>query len=381
MSWWRWQNAVDLAALAVGLYLLLLWARETRALRVVLSILGLHASARIARHFDLTITGWLLDIASVLLVLMLLFFFQPELRHAFMRLDNLLGLGLQRTSAIESESLTVSKAAFSMATGRVGALIAIAREDSLRELVRGGTSLGAEISPEILAAIFHKASPVHDGAVLIEAHRISRCGVVLPLTQREDVPFEYGTRHRAAMGMAERCDALMIVVSEERGEVTLLHGREIVLVHDAGELTGLLQRLTARPRLSRTARLRIWLFADLKYRLAATGLAAFLWGMSVLATGTTVRIVSVPVEFASVPAGMEITGQSAARLEVQLRGTPWLIGSVGLTGLVARFQLKDAESGLVRLTIGPDNLDLPPGMVVERVHPEAITVRLVRRTP
>ena len=381
MSWWRWQNAVDLAALAVGLYLLLLWARETRALRVVLSILGLHASARIARHFDLTITGWLFDIASVLLVLMLLFFFQPELRHAFMRLDNLLGLGLRRTIAIESESLAVSKAAFSMAAGRVGALIAIAREDSLRELVRGGTSLGAEISPEILAAIFHKASPVHDGAVLIEANRISRCGVVLPLTQREDVPFQYGTRHRAAMGMAERCDALMIVVSEERGEVTLMHGREIVPVQDAGELTGLLQRLTARPRLSRTARLRIWLFADLKYRLAATGLAALLWGMSVLATGTTVRIVSVPVEFAGVPAGMEITSQSAARLEVQLRGTPWLIGSVGLTGLVARFQLKDAGTGLVRLPVGPDNLDLPPGMVVERVHPEAITVRLVRRTP
>ena len=381
MSWLRWQSAVDLAALAIALYLLLLWARETRVLRVVLSILGLHALAQVVRQFDLTITGWLLDIASVLLVLMLLFFFQAELRHAFMRLDSVLGLGLRRANTIDSGSLAVSQAAFSMAAEHVGALIAIVRQDSLRELVSGGTTLGADISPGILTAIFQKNSPVHDGAVLVEANRISRCGVVLPLTQREDVPFEFGTRHRAAMGMAERSDALLIVVSEERGEVTLMHGREMVPVQSAEELAGLLQRLTTRSRLSRTGRLRTWLFSNLKYRLAAAGLAAVLWGMSVLGTGATVRSVSVPIEFGNVPAGMEITGQSAVRLEVQLRGTSWLLGSVGLTGLVARFPLKDAGPGPVTLRVGPDNLNLPPGVVVERVYPEAIIVRLVRHAP
>jgi len=133
--------------------------------------------------------------------------------------------------------------------------------------------------------------------------------------------------------------------------------------------------------MSLPARIRTWLFANLKYRLAATGLAALLGGMSVVATGATVRIVSVPVEFAGVPAGMEIAGQSATRLEVQLRGTSWLLGSVGLTGLVARFRLQDAGAGPVRLKVGPDNLDLPPGVVVERVSPETIIVRLVRHTP
>jgi hypothetical protein len=155
----------------------------------------------------------------------------------------------------------------------------------------------------------------------------------------------------------------------------------MIPVHDAGELAGLLQHLTSRPRLSRTARVRTWLFSNLKYRLAAAGLAAVLWGMSVLGTGATVRNVSVPIEFGNVPAGMEITSQSATRLEVQLRGTSWLMGSAGLTGLVARFQLKDAEPGPVTLKIGPDNLNLPPGVVVERVHPEAITVRLVQHAP
>jgi diadenylate cyclase len=379
MLWFRWQTVVDFAALAVALYFLLLWARETRALRVVFTIIGLHASARIARQFDLTITGWILDIVTVLLVVLLLFFFQPEFRQAFMRLDNLLRLGLRRAKALESGYQAVSAAAFRLAAEKIGALIVIARRDSLKELISGGIALGADISPEILTAIFRKDSPIHDGAALVEANRISRAGVVLPLTQRETVPAQYGTRHRAAMGMAERCDALVVVVSEERGEVTLMHDRQIVPARDPAGLFRLLQTLMFRPPAAFPARMRRWLFADLRYKLAAGSLAALLWAMSVLTTGATVRLASVPVEFAGVPPGMEIATKSATRLEVQLRGASWFMSSVGLTGLVARFDLKDAGAGSLTLKIGPDNLNLPPGVTVERVRPETISVRLVRR--
>ncbi len=215
------------------------------------------------------------------------------------------------------------------------------------------------MSPEILTAVFQKYSPVHDGAVLIEANRISRVGVVLPLTQRYAIPAEYGTRHRAAMGMAERCDALAVVVSEERGEVTLMHGRQIVPVADAAGLLNLLQSLLSRPPVTLPARVRRWLFSDLRYKLAAAGLSALLWGMSVLTTGATVRLASVAVEFAGVPAGMEIAEQPTTRLEVQLRGTSWFMSSVRWTGLVAHFDLKGADAGWLRLKVGPENLDLP----------------------
>ena len=161
---------------------------------------------------------------------------------------------------------------FALAAERTGALIVIARRDSLKELTSGGIAMGADMSPEILTAIFQKYSPVHDGAVLIEANRISRAGVVLPLTQRDAIPAEYGTRHRAAMGMAERCDALVVVVSEERGEVTLMHGRQIVPVADAADLLNLLQSLLARPPVTLPVRIRRWLFSDLRYKLAAAGL-------------------------------------------------------------------------------------------------------------
>jgi diadenylate cyclase len=381
MTWFRWQSAVDFAALAAALYFLLLWARGTRALRVVFTIIGLHASARIARQLDLTITGWILDIATVLLVLVLLFFFQPEFRHAFLRLDRLLHLGLRQAKAIESSYQVLSAAVFALAAGKTGALIVMARRDSLKELTSGGVALGADISPEILTAIFHKDSPIHDGAALIEADRISRAGVVLPLTQREVVPAQYGTRHRAAMGMAERCDALVIVVSEERGEVTLIHSRQIVSVVNAAELFRLLDALMFHPPVALSARMRRWFFADLRYKLAAGSLAALLWAMSALTTGATVRVASVAVEFASVPAGMEIATQSATRLEVQLRGVSWFMSSVGWTGIVAHFDLKGTGAGWLTLKVGPENLNLPPGVTVERVRPETISVRLVSRTP
>jgi diadenylate cyclase len=380
MGWFHWQNAVDFVALAAAVYLLLQWAKGTRAIRVVLAILGLHAAGRIAWQLDLTITGWLLDIASVLLVLMLLFFFQPELRHAFMRLDRLLGLGLRHGRGLESSLEAISQAAFSLAAARVGALVVIARRDSLHELVSGGTSLGAQISSSILAAIFYKTSPLHDGALLVEGSLISRAGAVLPLTQRREVPPEYGTRHRAAMGIAERCDALVVVVSEERGVVTLMHGLDRLEVRSSGELLAMLQRLSTAPRISLPARLKRWFFTDLRYKLAACGLAGLLWAMSILGTGATVRIVSVPVEFSGVPAGMEIKTQSAMRLEVQLRGTSWMMASLELTGLTARFDLKAAREGPVNLKVGPENLNLPPGVSVDRVRPEIITVRLAQRS-
>ncbi len=378
LEWFRWQHAVDFLALVVGVYVILQWARGTRVLRIVLGVLGLHAAGRIAWKLDLTITGWLLDIASVLLVLMLLFFFQPELRHAFMRLDSVLGLGLRTRRGVESGAEAISETAHSLAAARIGALIVIARRDSLRELVSGGIALGAQVSSMILSAIFQKTSPLHDGAVLIEGDVISRAGAVLPLTLREDVPAEYGTRHRAAMGIADRCDALVVVVSEERGEVTLMHGYQRSVSASAAQLAAWLKKLSASSPKGVGARLKRWFFADLRYKFAACGIAGLLWIMSIMG-GATVRVFTVPIEFSGVPPGLEIRAQSAMDLEVQMRGASWMMASMELTGLAARFDLRGAREGPVTLKAGPDNLSLPPGVTVDRVRPDVITVRLAGR--
>jgi hypothetical protein len=125
------------------------------------------------------------------------------------------------------------------------------------------------------------------------------------------------------------------------------------------------------------SKLRQWLFSNLRVKLAATGLAAAIWSTSFLSTGTTVRTVSVPVQFVSVPAGMDIAAPSSDHLDVQVRGSAWLMDSVSLVRLVASFNLRGTRAGPLSLTVEAGNLNLPPGIVMERVSPAKISVRLV----
>ena len=255
----------------------------------------------------------------------------------------------------------------------------VVRRDAVTELVSGGITLDAAVSPEILEAIFQKTSPVHDGAVIVRGDRIMRAATVLPLTERERVPGHYGTRHRAAMGLSERCDALVVAVSEERGKVTLMEARRIVPFDDEQKLAQMVEELCAHPADGAGNRLRQWLFSNARLKLAALGLASAIWSTSFLSTGTTVRTVMVPVQFVSVPSGMDISTLSTDRLEVQLRGSAWLMDSVSLTRLVASFNLRGARAGTANLAVESGNLNLPPGIVMERVSPARVTVRLVPR--
>jgi diadenylate cyclase len=374
----RWQSAVDFVVLTAALYILLRWAQQARALRVALVVLGLHACALVSRHFDLMLTSWVLDGAAILAIVMLLLVFQVELRGVFMRLDSLLNWRSQSPSRLNETYQSITQAAFRLASASVGALIVVVRRNAVMELVSGGIMLEAGVSPEILEAIFQKTSPVHDGAVIVRGDRIVRAAAVLPLTERDKVPSYYGTRHRAAMGLSERCDALVVVVSEERGEVTLMEARRIVRCDDQAGLAQMLEKLSANPADGVGNRLRQWVSSNVAVKLAAVGLAAAIWSTSVLSTGTTVRAVNVPVEFVSVPAGMDISTPTD-RLEVQVRGRAWLMDSVSLMRLVASFNLRDAPAGIVNLPVRSANINLPPGIVMEDVSPKKITVRLIPR--
>lgn len=377
MPLFRWQSAVDFLVLTAAFYALLRWAHSARALRIALGVVGIHALALLARRLDLVITSWVLDFVAILAVILLLLIFQPELRRAFMRLDSALRYWPRPQSAVSKSNRAIAGAAFDLARDRIGALLVIVRRDAIFELLDGGVALEAEISSELLKAIFQKTSPLHDGAVVVSGDRALMAGVVLPLTQRPNIASFYGTRHRAGMGLAERCDALVVVVSEERGEVSLMLGRDVRLQVGRDQLLQALEELRSRDRMSATSRVYRILFANFRLKLGAVGLAGLIWAMSFLAAGTTIRSVTVPIEFSGVPVGMEIAEQSADNLEVQLRGSPWVMDSVSLGRLIAPFDLSHSHAGWTTLQLAPGKLDLPPGVVVDRVTPGRIRVRII----
>ena len=372
----RWQIVADFLVLAVAFYALLRWARSARAMRIALGVVGLHALALLARHLDLVVTSWVLDASAILSTLVLLLVFQPELRRAFMRLDSALRRWPGPAAAPSQVSQAIAEASFGLTRLHLGALLVITRRDSIGELLEGGITLGADISSEVLEAIFQKLSPLHDGAAIIQGAKIVRANVVLPLTRRQDLPVSYGTRHRAAAGLAERTDALVVAVSEERAEVTLMVGARIYPIADAGHFVSTLDGLLSPVREGPSLRLRRLFTTNLGLKFAALGLAGVIWGMSFLASGTTIRTVGVPIEFSNVPPGMVVTGQSADELEVQVRGSPWIMDSVNLPRLVGSFDLGGMQAGSHTLRLKPGSLDLPPGIVVDRVTPETIRVQV-----
>jgi uncharacterized protein (TIGR00159 family) len=374
----RWQSAVDFVVLAGAIYMILRWAKQARAVRIAIGIIGLHLGALLARNYDLVITSWVLTAAGFLAIAVLLVIFQPELRHAFMRLDTLLRSGWRKRASLTPTHRAVAEAAFALAHNSVGALIVLVRADSVTELIQAGTAVGARVSRELIEAIFQKSSPMHDGAVVIEGQTLTRARAVLPLTQRPDLPVFFGTRHRAAMGLAERSDAIVIAVSEQRGTVTLMQDRKIQEMRNSEQMATVLAHLETGPELDWPARLRLALTRNVPFKLAAVGLAAAVWGIALYTTGTTVRTVTVPVAFSSVPPGMSVAAQSASEVDVQLRGNALMMDSAGLSRLIATFDLSGARPGSRTVHVRPGNFELPPGIQIERATPSVISVRLAQ---
>ncbi len=372
----RWHIVADFLFLTVAFYALLNWARSARAMRIALSIVALRALALLASRLDLVVTSWVLDAFAVLVVLVLLLIFQPELRRAFMQLDSSLKLWPRPARMGDRKDQAIAEAAFVLAQNQLGALMVITRRDAIGDLLEGGIALGAEISAELLEAIFQKVSPLHDGAVIITGKHLLKAGVVLPLTKRHDVPSYYGTRHRAAVGLAERCDALVVTVSEERSEVTLMDGANVQQMRDPAHLAATLDALLGPSHDTLGTRLRRYFLTNLDLKFAALGLAVVIWGMSFLASGATIRTISIPIEFSNVPPGMQVVSQSADTLDVQVQGSPWIMDSVSLSKYVGRFDLNNVQPGWHTLQFQRSRLDMPPGITVDRVTPETVRVQV-----
>jgi diadenylate cyclase len=376
----RWQSVIDFVVLTGAIYILLGWAQRARAVRIALGIIGLHAGALLAQNYDLAITSRVLSAAGFVAIAVLLLVFQPELRRAFMRLDTMIRSGWRRRVALGPAYRAIAEAAFDLAGAYIGGLVVLVRRDTIAELVQGGVVLGSEVSRELLVSIFQKTSPLHDGAVIVDGLKLTQAGVILPLTLRTEIPASFGTRHRAAMGLADRCDALIIVISEERGTVTLVQDGKLREMPDSEQTAVLIAQLEAGPELSPAGRLRLALTRNLRLKFAAIALAAGVWAVA-LYTGTTVRSVPVSVAFSGVPAGMSIAAQSTPEIDIQLRGNALMMDSDALNRLVAVFNLSGAKPGAHTLHVTPRTLDLPPGIRFERASPAVVSVRLERSLP
>jgi len=271
-------DVLDVLVTSVLIYYVLLLFRGTRAVQILMGILVLVALLAAANLLRLYLLVTILQLIVVGAAVTIPIVFQPELRRAleqigrggFFRMDS----DKEEAGWIRPEDSAISalaQAAFLLARSRRGALIAIEQQSGLKEFCETGTTLDAQLSVDLLLTIFAAASPLHDGAAIVRENRIVAAGCFLPLAERPTTTAgRVGTRHRAAIGLSEQTDAVVVVVSEESGHISIARAGKLSRpVDEEQRLAKMLLAVTRPPRHAR--RLRNDLVSHLRSRLLSRG--------------------------------------------------------------------------------------------------------------
>jgi len=239
----RWQDAVDILIVSAVIYWIILLIRGTRSLQMLIGLILLILAFLISQKGRLTTLSWMLNnfLSSIILIIVVIF--QSDIRRALSTVGQnpfFLGGSSPHGAPIIEEIIS---AAISMASRKIGALVVLEREADVDQHVEVGLPIDATVTKELIMSIFVPDSPLHDGAILIKRGKLTAARCVLPLTSAPRLVQSMGTRHRAALGLTEETDAVVIVVSEEKGTISLAIGGKLTRNLDANGLRRVLYNL------------------------------------------------------------------------------------------------------------------------------------------
>ena len=245
----RWLDAVDILLVAFLIYLLYNIVKGTVAIRIFLGIFGLYLFWKIVEALKMELLSEILGQFIGVGVIALIIVFQQEIRRFLLYLGNtrifqdnkalrkMFGVKNKENEQLEVEMFEISEAVRNLSRTKTGALIAIRKSSILDSLVSGGLEINGDLSHSLLESVFFKNSPLHDGACIVEGSQILSAAKVLPVSENLDLPRKYGMRHRAGLGLAEQSDAVVLVISEETGEVSIAQNGKLFEVNNLTDLT------------------------------------------------------------------------------------------------------------------------------------------------
>jgi len=376
----RLKDLLDILLVSAVFYTLLAWLRASLPRGVARrSLVGgpiVAAVYVLARSFDLYLLEQVLDGLLVVVLVGAVVVYQTDIRR-------MLDRAFTRRASDRPKSLmidTLTEATANMATTKMGALIAIRGREPLVPHVQGGIELGGAVSPPLLYSIFHPGTPGHDGAVLIENDRLTKFAVHLPLaSELPDVSRFGGTRHAAALGLSQECDALVIVVSEERGVISIAEGGRLTETVTADQLREHLQRFWQQHhREEPPTPHRWWKSPDLQTALMSIGLATTLWIVLAYSPDTILRGFTVPIELRNLPESWAVADSARTEAQVDLIGSEQSFQELDPEGLTISIDLSRPTTGMREVVIGRDNVALPSGVELRRARPAVLAIELQR---
>ena len=379
-SFIRIQDLADILIMSFLLYQLYSWFRKTRAMQVLLGLGVVTLIYFATRFLGLYMTSWILQELGTVLIILIIVVFQAEIRQALYRFSLLRHLFDPREKEQHGHFQQIAETLFTLAKRRTGALLVFKRSDSLADLMLNGVPLDCEISPQILETIFADNTPLHDGAALIRDGRIALASCHLPLSSNPDVPQYLGTRHRAALGLSERTDALVVVVSEERGEVSLAEAGEFSRMVSPEELVAALETRVNPVSETTSMTLRQKLFSNLLPKIALLLIVTAFWALITARQGQITTVVA-PVRLHGVSDELVLVSNSPEEVEVQLKSFSSLTPTPAKLDISANVDLSGIGEGQAAVRIKNSDLSVPSGMAVTSVSPSSIKVWVEKKGP
>jgi uncharacterized protein (TIGR00159 family) len=377
----RINDLIDVLFVALLLWGTLSFVRRARG-RIALAGVGIAGALFVlARELQLQLTVWILQGFFAVLVLVLVVVFQEDLRRFF---EQIAVWSLRRSSGAAPPDVVdaLVGSVRRLVADRSGALIVIPGREPIDRHVAGGIPLDGRLSEPLLLSLFDKHSPGHDGAVVIEGDRVARFALHLPLSTDSTQIGIGGTRHAAALGLAERTDALCVVVSEERGTVSVARDGRLARLPGPEALVGEMRRfLAARGPSERDPRARLrTLVTRWPEALAAVGASGALWFL--LVPGSTVSEFerTVPVVVENLPAGYELAAVDPPEVQVVFRGSRRSVYLVGAKAKAeAHVDALLAQLGRRTFDVGPDQVRHPEAWTPVHVEPGRIKLSIVAK--
>jgi uncharacterized protein (TIGR00159 family) len=370
----RWQDIVDIILTSYILFRFYILFKGTNVFRILIGMTILWFFQRIAVFLGLIVTSWVVQGVAAVAALIIIVVFRNEIRSVLQarNLKSILWGFSSKTVTTTIEIIVES--IYEMGLHRTGALLVFPGKDDLEEEVQRGIPWKGVVSKEMIMSIFWPGNPVHDGATIFEGNQIKEVGAILPLSHHDDLPSYYGTRHRAALGLAESSDALVIVVSEERGEVLVAKSSELKEVKQKRRLKRYLQEHMGVAT-KKQPFMRKETFETAMAALLSIIFVAGVW-FNVTRGGETLRTLDISINFMNLDPGMEILDRSVSAVSLDLSGSSALAKSINAAQVDVRLDLGKAVPGKNSFTITSDNISLPPGIILKNVYPSEVDVDL-----
>jgi len=371
-----WKAVVDIVLIAAGLFFLYHTLLRLGTWRIVAGIMLAGFLFLIANILDLRGLEWIFGNFSQVAVIALVVIFQPELRKIFERAASVRRPEIG-DAGVELPRMIVD-CLIKLAAQRRGAIVVFPGKESVQQWLSGGFRLDARPSIPLLMSIFDPNSPGHDGALIIQKGKFTRFGVRLPISLSSKLPDELGTRHHAAMGLAEKSDALAIVVSEERGTISIFDSGKFQQVDDPEKLARTIishWKHTSSYPFKLPERKKRWLV--LSQMLVCLFLAFFFWTALIIAQGEMLeKIITVPVEYTASPADLILVGDKQKEVRLHLAGSKSDLDSINPAELSVKIDLSNAVPGKQTFLISGDNLRLPRDVKLLDMVPSSMELTL-----